>query len=117
MSLHNYLNRIRRLDALIRQKRTGPPKVLAEKLGISERWLYIFLKELRTELDCPIYYDRMRRSYIYDKPGKVTIGFTKEINHQRLREMSGGNLQLKTLIPLFNNTTSFNTDEFHFAKK
>ncbi len=92
MSLHNYLNRIRRLDALIRQKRTGPPRVLADKLGISERWLYIFLEELRTELDCPIYYDRMRRSYIYDKPGKVIIGFTKEINSKQLNEINGGRI-------------------------
>lgn len=90
MSLHNYLNRIRRLDALIKQKRTGPPKVLADKLGISERWLYKLLDELKTELHCPIYYDRMRRSYIYDKPGKVIIGFTKEINSKQLNEISGG---------------------------
>ncbi|WP_234570009.1 hypothetical protein [Rhodohalobacter sp. 614A] len=39
MALYNYLNRIERLDVLIRQKRTGPLKELAEKLGISERWL------------------------------------------------------------------------------
>jgi hypothetical protein len=115
MSLHNYLNRIRRLDALIRQRRTGPPKVLAEKLGISERWLYIFLDELRTELDCPICYDRMRRSYIYDKPGKVIIGFTKEMNHQGLREISGGILQSKFLILFFDHKAIFKSDEIHFA--
>lgn len=68
MALYDYLNRIRRLDALIRQKRTGSPKELAEKLDISERWLYILLDELKTELDCPISYDRRRRSYVYKNP-------------------------------------------------
>ncbi len=53
MSLYKYLNRIRRLDGMIRRKNTGPPPELARKLNISERWLYIFLDELREELDCP----------------------------------------------------------------
>jgi hypothetical protein len=90
MALYSYLNRIRRLDALIRQKRTGPPKKLARKLGISERWLYFLLDELKTELECPIRYDRRRRSYIYEKPGKVMIGFTKEMGKQHLKKVSGG---------------------------
>jgi hypothetical protein len=90
MALYDYLNRIRRLDALIRQKRTGPPKELAEKLDISERWLYIFLDELKTELDCPIRYDRRKRSYVYKKPGKVVIGFTKELKKWDMKKVSGG---------------------------
>jgi hypothetical protein len=90
MALYNYLNRIRRLDALIRQKRTGPPKELAEKLGISERWLYIFLEELKMELDCPIRYDRRKQSYVYEKPGKVVIGFTRELESWQMRKVSGG---------------------------
>lgn len=90
MALYNYLNRIHRLDALIRQKRTGPPKELAEKLNISERWLYIFLDELKTELDCPIRYDRGRRSYVYEKPGKVIMRFTEEMELWQMRKVSGG---------------------------
>ncbi len=90
MALCNYLNRIDRLDSLIRRKCTGSPKELAEKLGISERWLYIFLDELKTELGCPIRYDRKRRSYVYDKPGRVTIGFTEELEANRLPKVYGG---------------------------
>jgi hypothetical protein len=90
MALYDYLNRIKRLDTLIRQKRTGPPKELAGKLGISERWLYSLMEELKMELDCPIRYDRRRRSYVYEKPGKVVIGFTKELEPWQMRETSGG---------------------------
>lgn len=90
MGLYRYLNRIRRLDALIRQKRTGPPKELAEKLGISERWLYIFMDELKTDLDCPIRYDRMKRSYVYEEPGEVFIGFRRYMNSRQLKKIGGG---------------------------
>jgi hypothetical protein len=90
MALYRYLNRIRRLDALIRQKRTGPPKELAEKLGISERWLYIFMDELKTDLDCPIRYDRMKRSYVYEEPGEVIIGFRRRMGNKEMRNVNGG---------------------------
>jgi len=100
MGLYNYLNRINRLDMLIRHKRTGSPKELADKLNISERWLYKFLDELKTELDCPIRYDRKRRSYVYEEPGKVMIGFTNEMNTPQLRKVSDGG-KFKNLFSLY----------------
>lgn len=90
MALHDYLNRIQRLDNLIRQKRTGSPKELAEKLNISERWLYYFLDELKTDLGCPIRYDRRKRSYVYETPGHVKIGFIREVEPWQMGKISGG---------------------------
>jgi predicted DNA-binding transcriptional regulator YafY len=90
MALYNYINRIERMDTLIRRKSTGTPKELAEKLNISERWLYIFLDELRTELNCPIRYDRRKRSYVYEIPGRVLIKFKSEIETEELKKVSGG---------------------------
>ena len=92
MALYTYLNRIQQLDALIRQKRTGPPEELANKLGISERWLYSFLEEVKTELDCPIRYCRLQRSYVYDNPGKVFIGFLKyeSLDNESMKRLGGG---------------------------
>lgn len=90
MALYNYINRIERMDTLIRRKSTGTPKELAEKLNISERWLYIFLDELRSELDCPIRYDRTKQSYVYEIPGRVTIGFKSEIDNEEMKKVSGG---------------------------
>jgi len=88
------------MDALIQQKRTGPPKELSEKLGISERWLYIFLDELKTELDCTIRYDRSKCSYIYEKQGKVVLGFEK-ISVEEKKEISGGLLRKNESLYLF----------------
>ena len=90
MALYNYINRIERMDTLIRRKSTGTPKELAEKLNISERWLYIFLDELRTELNCPIRYDRRKRSYVYEIPGRVLIKFKSELETDELKKVSGG---------------------------
>lgn len=75
MSLYQYLNRIRRLDALIRRRSTGPPAELADKLNISERWLYNLLAELREDLNCPIRYSRRFRSYYYAQKGRLRLGF------------------------------------------
>ena len=90
MSLCQYLNRIERLDALIRRKSTGPPKELARKLNISERWLYKLLGELREELDCPIEYDQYVRSYVYSVKGKMVIGFQKNLSKEEMRQTIGG---------------------------
>lgn len=100
MALYDYINRIERMDRLIRRKSTGPPKELAKKLNISERWLYIFLDELRSELDCPIKYDRRRRSYVYEVPGRIAIGFKSEMRKEELEKVSGGK-NFQTFFPLY----------------
>lgn len=89
MSLHTYLTRIKRLDAMIRRKSTGPPEQLADKLGISERWLYKFLRELKEEFDCPITYDHYRQSYVYEDHGKIKIGFQHLADEQQ-KKIGGG---------------------------
>ena len=90
MSLCKYLNRIDRLDALIRRKSTGPPKELAYKLDISERWLYNLLGELKEELHCPIVYDHNQRSYVYEEKGKMVFGFQVTLTEEEKRSITGG---------------------------
>lgn len=89
MSLRKYLSRIERLDALIRRKSTGPPKELADKLNISERWLYKLLRELREEFECPIVYDHYKQSYVYEERGRIVVGFENIPNNEQ-RKISGG---------------------------
>lgn len=101
MSLYQYLNRIERLDALIRHKSTGTPKELARKLDISERWLYKLLDELKMELDCPIQYDTYRQSYVYKQPGSILIGFQKKLSQEEKRQIGGGKMNFKKIAPLY----------------
>jgi len=90
MSLFIYIKRIQRLDDLIRRKSTGPPAELAERLGVSERWLYHVLNELRQDLGCPIRYDRRRKSYTYADRGKVIFGFRSEEELKDPKKIRGG---------------------------
>lgn len=100
MSLHTYLTRIRRLDAMIRRKSTGPPKELADKLDLSERWLYKFLRELKEEFDCPIKYDYYRQSYVYKEKGRIMVGF-ENIPKDQKRKIGGGFLKKNKSLYVF----------------
>ena len=84
MGLKKSLDRIEYLDYLIRRKCTGTPKELAEKLGISERWVYEILNELKHDFDCPIKYSRRRRSYVYTCSGSLVIEFMSEEEQRSL---------------------------------
>ncbi|MBL7835363.1 MAG: HTH domain-containing protein [Cyclobacteriaceae bacterium] len=63
MQYEKYLLRIRYLRELVIKERTGPPKELARKLGISERMVYRYLQMLNEEN--PISYSRLKKSYIF----------------------------------------------------
>lgn len=60
------------------------------KLGISERWLYKLLGELKEELDCPIVYDQHRRSYVYRVKGRIKFGFQKNLTEEEKMQLTGG---------------------------
>lgn len=71
------LNRVITIDALIRQKATGSPDHLAERLNISRRALFDTLNFMREELDAPIIYDKVRRTYTYQKQGSLNFKYSR----------------------------------------
>ena len=79
MSLLKYIRIIERLDYLIARKATGTPRELAERLQISERQVYKYIKELK-ELGFPVAYCLNAQSYIYYKKGRIEITFSNEVN-------------------------------------
>jgi predicted DNA-binding transcriptional regulator YafY len=74
MMLKEIMDRLSRMDELIRIKGTGSPKQLAGKIGLSERAMYETLMLMRG-LGAPIHYCRSRQSYYYKEEGRFTIGF------------------------------------------
>ena len=69
--------RLNRIDHLIRIKGTGTPTELADKIGMSERSMYEYIR-LMKEFGAPVVYSRSRKSYYYLEDGSFTIRFLSE---------------------------------------
>lgn len=78
MAFYDTLNRLKRLDCLIQSKSTGTPNELAEKLDISERWVYENINVLK-KLGAPIKYCETTRSYLYEEVGQFLVEFKKTL--------------------------------------
>ncbi|MFA0962885.1 HTH domain-containing protein [Roseivirga sp. BDSF3-8] len=74
MSIQTYVNRLSRLDQLIRLRCTGTPQELADKLGLSKRMVYEYLNAMR-DLGAPIAYSNIEKSYFYVGLGQFFIGY------------------------------------------
>ncbi|HUW05744.1 MAG TPA: hypothetical protein VMW01_05745 [Williamwhitmania sp.] len=74
MSKLTYLNRLKRIDHLIRIRATGNTVAFAERLNVSRSQLCEELKTLR-ELGAPISYSRIQQTYFYKYPTSFCIEF------------------------------------------
>ncbi|QEH40812.1 HTH domain-containing protein [Chitinophaga sp. XS-30] len=73
-----YFERLQTIDYLIRIRGTGNPTQLANRLEISERTLYEFLRMMK-DLGAPIEYDRYKETYYYGEKGGFNIKFSKSM--------------------------------------
>ncbi|GAA4826848.1 hypothetical protein [Algivirga pacifica] len=69
MSLETYIERLNRMDSLLKAKRTGPPKAFAQEVQISERHLYEFLEEVQSTFNTDIRYCRQGKTYYFFREG------------------------------------------------
>lgn len=56
-----------KLHELIKAERTGNPKELSQKLGLSERSVFNYINYMKTELNAPIFFNTQRKNYCYDR--------------------------------------------------
>jgi transcriptional antiterminator len=56
---------------LIEKGRTGTPSEVAEKLNVSERTIYSYVNILKNEMNAPIEFNKFRKSYEFERPGKL----------------------------------------------
>jgi predicted DNA-binding transcriptional regulator YafY len=69
------LEKLHRIDQLIRMKATGQPHELASRLEVSPSTVYEYIYLMKNVLLAPIRYCSIVRSYVYDEEGKLHIGF------------------------------------------
>ena len=85
------LNRLKKLDTLIQQGKTGAPEEFADRLGLSRSQLYNILEELK-DLGAPIEYNRSVRSFYYREAFQiVTVAYVEFITPQGTERIYGGN--------------------------
>lgn len=89
--MKSLLQRLIRLDHLIQYKSTGTPSDCAQKIGISERSLYDYLKILK-EMGAPVRFSRGRRTYYYTEGGHFHISFLSRASHAVYSQLEEGEL-------------------------
>lgn len=59
---------IKKLHEYINSERTGSPKELSNKLGVSERTVYNYISYMKVEMNAPIVFDIQKGNYLYNRP-------------------------------------------------
>jgi hypothetical protein len=67
------IKKIIKVNELIASGRSGTPRYMADKLGISERMLFHIIKFMKDELHAPIKYDRNKMRYYFDGHGSLNF--------------------------------------------
>jgi predicted DNA-binding transcriptional regulator YafY len=85
--MKSLLHRLIRLDYLIHLKSTGTPANCANKIGISERSLYDYLKMLK-EMGAPIKFSRNRGTYYYNEEGRFRVSFISRLPEEQVENLA-----------------------------
>lgn len=84
------LERLKRINEMIKAKSTGSPETLRNKLNISRRQLFKDL-ELFKDIGAEIAYSKIRESYYYPNGHELKISYTfKIIPKNETQNINGG---------------------------
>ena len=72
------LQKIKYFIHLIEKQRTGTPAEVAVKLNVSERTIYSYVSTLKYDLKAPIEFNKFRKSYQFERPGKLIWDWQSE---------------------------------------
>jgi len=78
MNFIKQIERVKRINQLIKHRNTGRPEVFAKKLNISRRQLYNTI-ELLKDYGIKIQYDRVLESFYYIDNENISIDFSIKI--------------------------------------
>ncbi len=84
MSLLKYIERLKRMDDLIRRKATGTPDEFASRMGLGKSVLMEELHDLK-KMGAVVTYCKTRQTYYYQQEFILKIGTLNSSNQQELR--------------------------------
>jgi len=98
MKMISQLQRIQKINRMIKSARTGTPREFAEELGISESHFYRYIDELQ-EMGVPIQYSRSRKTYYYENNTELLLTYSfKIISETGDKEIIGGIQKIPSLL-------------------
>lgn len=90
MKMIYQLERIKKINRMIKSANTGSPKEFAGELGISESHFYRYIEELQ-EMGIPIQYSRSRKTYFYENNTELSLTYSlRIISEHGAKEIIGG---------------------------
>jgi DNA-binding IclR family transcriptional regulator len=98
MSLKRVFEKVKYIDNLISRKATGGQKELANRVGLSVSTINVYLNEMK-EAGFPIKYCNKRRTYYYEKEGKMVSSLFQEyLDKSQMKNIDGGLMYFGTPI-------------------
>lgn len=88
MSILKYIDRLKRMDELIRRRATGSPEEFAKKIGVCKSMLMLNLAEIK-EMGASVKYNSQIQSYYYEQECRLDLGFS-EMQKEELQKVKGG---------------------------
>lgn len=83
MEFLKQIERLQLLNKLVKEKRTGSPEELADRLGLSRRQLYAYLEFLK-DYGMDIGYSRKTNSFIVNNGKEIKIDFQFQVLDEKI---------------------------------
>lgn len=101
MEFIKQIERLQLLNKLVKERRTGSPQELAERLGLSRRQLYSYIEKLNDQ-GLEIQFSRSLKSFVFagNKEAQIEWKF-KVLDLKEAQKLNGGKLLNSTFSSLF----------------
>ncbi len=100
MNFIRQIERFQELERLIKQKKTGSPRELAVRLGVSRRQLYRLIEILK-DYGVPIKYNRSLETFYYSDSFEMVLHFSiRFLSEKENKKINGGSF-MKRFFPCF----------------
>ncbi len=100
MKSFEQLERLKKMNRLIKEECTGTPLQFANRLGVSQSHLYRCIEEVR-DLGAPIGFCRTRQTYFYQNDFELKVSYSIQLVSEHMTKKIVGGYQLKNDSLLF----------------
>ncbi|GAA0880577.1 hypothetical protein GCM10009119_35470 [Algoriphagus jejuensis] len=100
MEFIRQIERLQLLNKLVKERRTGSPEELAERLGIGRRQLYVYIEYLK-DFGMDIQFSRKLDGFVYAEQHELKIEVRFELLDSKSRTEINGGESLNLYTPCY----------------